>query len=107
MADNAVRWALGYMNVSSYDPKGVGAVGTIFLFPRNDTYCFWMKNTRLLLAIVWISGEAVTGLAGGVSLDEKPMCNYSHLLSAFLWLQLTSLFPAVMPRGWRLQDLRR
>jgi hypothetical protein len=76
VADNEIRWTLGYMNVSSYDPRGVGAVGMIFLFPRNDTYCFWMKNTRLPLVIVWISGEAVTGWAGGVPLDERPMCGY-------------------------------
>ena len=76
MADNAVRWTLGYMNVSSYDPRRVGAVGIIFLFPRNDTYCFWMKNTRLPLVIVWISGEAVTGWAQGQPLNERLVCGY-------------------------------
>jgi len=76
VADNEVRWTLGYMNVSSYDPRGVGSVGMVFFFPRNGTYCFWMKNTKIPLTIVWISGEAVTGWAQGQPLNERPVCGY-------------------------------
>ena len=36
VADNEVRWTLGYMNMSSYDPRGVGSVGMVFFFPRNE-----------------------------------------------------------------------
>jgi Uncharacterized conserved protein len=60
LADNGVKWTLSYMNVSSYDPRGVGAVGMLFIFPGNNTYCFWMKNAEVPLVIVWIRGEAVT-----------------------------------------------
>jgi len=76
VADNWVRWTLGYMNVSSYDPRGVGSVGMIFLFASNGTYCFWMKNTNIPLTIVWISGETVTGWVQGRPLDERPVCGY-------------------------------
>lgn len=76
LADTQAKWRAGYMNVTSYDPAGVGAVGMLFLFGRNDTWCFWMKNTRLPLRIVWASGSRVTAWALGQPMDESPICHY-------------------------------
>ncbi|MEZ0320159.1 MAG: DUF192 domain-containing protein [Pyrobaculum sp.] len=76
LADNVVKWTIGYMNVSSYDPRGVGAVGMLFKFPRSSTFCFWMKNTKIPLKIVWINGEAVTSWHLARPLDETPVCGY-------------------------------
>lgn len=76
VADNFVKWVIGYMNVTSYDPRGVGAVGMLFIFPRNSTYCFWMKNTYIPLRIVWVSGSRITGQALGRPLDKTPVCGY-------------------------------
>ena len=39
---------------TSYDLKAVGAVGMLFIFGGNLTWCFWMRDTPL--RIVWISG---------------------------------------------------
>jgi len=38
-----------------YDFRSVGAVGMLFIFGRNSTWCFWMRDTPL--RIVWISGS--------------------------------------------------
>ncbi|AAL64565.1 DUF192 domain-containing protein [Pyrobaculum aerophilum] len=76
VADNVAKWSIGYMNVSSYDPRGVGAVGMLFLFPTNSTYCFWMKNTRLPLKMVWISGDTATTWALGTPYSTTPICGY-------------------------------
>ncbi|ACB40684.1 DUF192 domain-containing protein [Pyrobaculum neutrophilum] len=75
-ADNLARWTIGYMNVTAYDPRGVGAVGMLFVFPKNSTYCFWMKNTYLPLRMVWIAGETVTQSALAAPLDTTPICGY-------------------------------
>lgn len=31
--------------------------GMLFIFPKEDTYSFWMKNTLIPLDIIWISEE--------------------------------------------------
>jgi len=76
VADHAARWTIGYMNVTSYDPRRVGAVGMAFLFPRNATWCFWMKNTYLPLKIVWVSGTEATGWVYAEPLDVTPRCGF-------------------------------
>ncbi|ABP50892.1 MULTISPECIES: DUF192 domain-containing protein [Pyrobaculum] len=76
VADNLAKWAIGYMNVSSYDPRNVGAVGMLFVFPQNSTYCFWMKNTRIPLKIIWVSGQRVTYWAYGRPMDTRSVCGY-------------------------------
>jgi len=32
---------------SSYDLRVVGAVGMLFIFGRDSTWCFWMRDTPL------------------------------------------------------------
>lgn len=76
LADTPAKRRAGYMNATSYDPAGVGAVGMLFLFGSNGTWCFWMKNTALPLKIVWISGSRTTAWALGRPMDESPICNY-------------------------------
>lgn len=31
--------------------------GMLFIFPKEDTYSFWMKNTLLALDIIWIDSQ--------------------------------------------------
>jgi uncharacterized membrane protein (UPF0127 family) len=64
------------MNVSTYDPRGVGAVGMVFLFPTNSTYCFWMKNTKIPLKIVWVAGTSPTTWSYGRPLDTTHICGF-------------------------------
>jgi uncharacterized membrane protein (UPF0127 family) len=40
--------------VSLYDLRDMGAVGMLFIFGGNLTWCFWMRDTPF--RIVWISG---------------------------------------------------
>ncbi len=91
VADNVVKWSIGYMNVSTYDPRGVGAVGMIFLFPTNSTYCFWMKNTQIPLKIVWVAGTSPTALSYGRPLDATPVCGFGDKV-----LELRPDFPTPM-----------
>jgi uncharacterized membrane protein (UPF0127 family) len=42
------------VNTTSYDLRGMGAIGMLFIFGGNLTWCFWMRDTPLRL--VWISG---------------------------------------------------
>lgn len=76
VADNVVKWAVGYMNTTSYDPRGVGSIGMVFLFPRNGTYCFWMKNTAIPLHIVWVSGTLTTRWVAAAPFDLTAVCGY-------------------------------
>lgn len=76
VADTPIKHAVGYMNATSYDPRGVGAVGMVFIFSKNSTYCFWMKNTALPLRIVWTSGVKVTHHAVGVPHDVRSVCGF-------------------------------
>ena len=48
----------------------------LFKFPRASTLCFWMKNTKIPLRIVWINGEAATSWHLANPLDETPVCGY-------------------------------
>ncbi len=48
VADNEVRWTLGYMNVSSYDPRGVGSVGMVFFPQKRDVLLLDEKTQRSL-----------------------------------------------------------
>ncbi|GAC1301387.1 MAG: hypothetical protein NVSMB19_09440 [Vulcanimicrobiaceae bacterium] len=44
-----------------------GQRGMIFVFPRDDTWEFWMKNTLVPLDMVWVdAGGEVTAVAAGV-----------------------------------------
>jgi len=76
VADTPAKQAAGYMNATSYDPRGVGAVGMLFIFSRNSTWCFWMHDTYLPLRIVWISGSRATQKALAQPLNDTPICGY-------------------------------
>ena len=76
VADTPAKQTRGYMNATSYDPRGVGAVGMLFLFGRNSTWCFWMHDTYLPLRIVWVSGTEVTQEVLAQPLNDTPICGY-------------------------------
>lgn len=64
------------MNTTSYDPRGVGAVGMVFLFGENSTRCFWMHDTYIPLRIVWVSGTGVTKSVLARLLNDTSICGY-------------------------------
>ncbi|AEA11928.1 hypothetical protein TUZN_0432 [Thermoproteus uzoniensis 768-20] len=76
LADTPAKWTRGYMNSTSYDPRGVGAVGMLFLFGKNSTWCFWMHDTYIPLRIVWVEGVKVTGQIVAQPLNDTPICGY-------------------------------
>lgn len=76
VADTPTRQTRGYMNATSYDPRGVGAVGMLFLFDKNSTWCFWMHDTYLPLRIVWVSGTRVVQEVLAQPLNDTPICGY-------------------------------
>lgn len=76
VADTPAKQTRGYMNTTSYDPRGVGAVGMLFLFGRNSTWCFWMHDTYLPLRIVWVSGTEITQEVLAQPLNDTPICGY-------------------------------
>src|SRR5258706_16473431 len=50
IADTPAKRSVGLMKRDSMPPDH----GMIFVFPEQDTYSFWMKNTRIPLDIVFI-----------------------------------------------------
>ena len=56
--------------VSLHDFRGVGAVGMLFIFGGNLTWCFWMRDTPL--RIVWISGYRAAQEILAHPLDDAP-----------------------------------
>jgi uncharacterized membrane protein (UPF0127 family) len=57
---------------TSYDLKAVGAVGMLFIFGGNLTWCFWMRDTPL--RIVWISGYRAAQEV--LAPQRRPVCGY-------------------------------
>lgn len=76
VADTPAKQRRGYMNTTSYDPRGVGAVGMVFLFGENSTWCFWMHDTYIPLRIVWVSGTRVTKSVLARPLNDTSICGY-------------------------------
>ncbi len=72
--------------VSLYDFRGVGAVGMLFIFGRNSTWCSWMRDTPL--RIVWISGYRAAQEALAQPLDDAPYAAYGDELEPMMppWL---------------------
>ena len=61
-ADDEVRQQ-GLMYRDHIDPDK----GMLFVFPRDDVFSFWMKNTRIPLDMIWIdSGKRIVGLRENV-----------------------------------------
>ncbi|MEM1787832.1 MAG: DUF192 domain-containing protein [Pyrobaculum sp.] len=74
VADTPIKQAVGYMNTTSYDPRGIGAIGMAFIFTTNSTYCFWMKDTDITLRIIWVRGVEVTKSVVATPRDTTPIC---------------------------------
>ncbi len=61
----------GYMFRDRVGPEE----GMLFLFPTEDFYAFWMKNCRVPLDIIWLSGEMrVVHLEGKVPPCRRDPC---------------------------------
>lgn len=56
--------------VSLYDFRGVGAVGMLFIFGGNLTWCLWMRDTPL--KVVWISGSRAAQEVVAQPLSDAP-----------------------------------
>ncbi len=71
---------------SLYDLRGMGAVGMLFIFGGNLTWCFWMRDTPL--RIVWISGSRAAQEALAQPLDDAPYAAYGDELEPTMppWL---------------------
>ena len=49
--------------------------GMLFVFPRDDVFSFWMKNTRIPLDMIWIdSSHRLVGLKENVPPCRVPDC---------------------------------
>jgi uncharacterized protein len=53
IAFNMSAWSYGVMN-RTYLPPGQGM---LFMFPREESYPFWMKDTLIPLDIIWLDGN--------------------------------------------------
>ena len=61
-ADEELR-AQGLMYRDHIDP----GKGMLFIFPRDDVFSFWMKNTRIPLDMIWIdANKRIVGLRENV-----------------------------------------
>ncbi|HEX6095818.1 MAG TPA: DUF192 domain-containing protein [Thermoanaerobaculia bacterium] len=61
-ADDEMR-AQGLMYRDHLDP----GKGMLFVFPRDDVFSFWMKNTRIPLDMIWVdSARRVVGIKENV-----------------------------------------
>jgi len=64
--------------------------GMLFVFPRAEPHCFWMKNTLIPLSIAFLDSEGKI-----VSTDEmKPMTENTHCAAA------PAKFALEMSSGW-------
>src|SRR2546423_625848 len=60
--------------------KGLGGrdflakdTGMLFVFPKNDTYAFWMKDMKFNIDIVWISADGhIVDMRENVSPNTYP-----------------------------------
>lgn len=69
-ADDEMR-AQGLMYRDRLDPDK----GMLFVFPQDDVFSFWMKNTRIPLDMLWIdSGRRLVGLKENVPPCHVPDC---------------------------------
>ena len=69
-ADDEMRQQ-GLMYRDHIDP----GKGMIFVFPRDDVFSFWMKNTRIPLDMIWIdSNKRIVGLRENVPPCHVPDC---------------------------------
>ena len=49
--------------------------GMLFVFPQDDVFAFWMKNTRIPLDMIWIdSGKRIVGMRENVPPCHVPDC---------------------------------
>jgi uncharacterized protein len=70
VADDESR-AQGLMYRDRLDP----GKGMLFVFPRDDVFSFWMKNTRIPLDMIWIdANRRVAGLRENVPPCHVPDC---------------------------------
>ena len=53
IADNFITREIGLMFRKTLDQDE----GMLFLFPKEDIYAFWMKNTLIPLDIIWVNGN--------------------------------------------------
>ena len=61
-ADNELR-AQGLMYRDHIDP----GKGMLFVFPRDDVFSFWMKNTRIPLDMIWVdANKRIVGIRENV-----------------------------------------
>ncbi len=69
-ADDEAR-AQGLMYRDRLDP----GKGMLFIFPRDDVFSFWMKNTRIPLDMIWIdSDRRIVGMRENVPPCHVPNC---------------------------------
>ena len=70
VADEEMR-AQGLMYRDHLDPDK----GMLFVFPRDDVFSFWMKNTRIPLDMIWIdANHRLVGLKENVPPCRVPDC---------------------------------
>jgi uncharacterized membrane protein (UPF0127 family) len=63
--------AQGLMYRDHIDPDK----GMLFVFPQDDVFSFWMKNTRIPLDMIWIdSAKRIAGLKENVPPCHVPDC---------------------------------
>ena len=49
--------------------------GMLFVFPRDDVFSFWMKNTRIPLDMIWVdANKRIVGLRENVPPCHVPDC---------------------------------
>lgn len=53
--------------------------GILFLFPGSGSYGFWMKDMKIPIDIVWISGNTVVGFEANVQPPENISVEDSNL----------------------------
>lgn len=97
-ATNQAEWQRGLMNYTFACTVPGGCInGMLFIFPSNETTCFWMKNTPEPLVQIWISNGNITKVYNAIPYDTKNVCGAGNEV-----LELYSLLPINATVGSRL-----
>jgi uncharacterized membrane protein (UPF0127 family) len=85
LALNSSQWQQGLMNYTfSCNTPGGCVNGMLFVFPLDQSLCFWMKNTPQPLYQVWIENNMVTKVYNGTPESTATVCaNGSYVLEIY------------------------